>query len=172
MIGASHIPNPSIVLGFPWVAGGCTLATKLCAVESPTPACTGQGMHGSISRADTRNFMAAIGPDFKGLCRSRPISNADINPTLALILGLHIKRAAPWPAAAATEALTGGRPILHHLERRRRPRRTDGAHGPDYQATARHLFRRRRFRRAAPSAWRRNNAARRERSAITVPCGS
>ena len=44
----------------------------------------GQGMHGSFSRAETRNFMAAIGPDFKsGFADPAPVSNADIAPTMA-----------------------------------------------------------------------------------------
>ena len=38
----------------------------MCAVEiADTGLQQGQGMHGSFSRADTMNFMAAIGPDFK-----------------------------------------------------------------------------------------------------------
>ena len=44
----------------------------------------GQGHHGSFSRADTANFMAAIGPAFKaGFVNAAPVSNADIAPTLA-----------------------------------------------------------------------------------------
>ena len=46
----------------------------------------GQGHHGSFSRADTANFMAAIGPAFKaGFDDTAPVSNADIAPTLAQI---------------------------------------------------------------------------------------
>ena len=54
---------------------------------------TGQGSHGSLSRAETRNFMAAIGPDFKaGYADPAPISNADIAPTLAQIAGITLPR--------------------------------------------------------------------------------
>ena len=64
----------------------------MCAAEiADTSLETGQGMHGTFSRADTRNFQAAIGPDFKAhYADPAPISNADINPTLAHILGLTI----------------------------------------------------------------------------------
>ena len=49
----------------------------------------GQGHHGSFSRADTANFMAAIGPAFrKGFVNRAPVSNADIAPTLARIVGV------------------------------------------------------------------------------------
>jgi hypothetical protein len=48
-------------------------------------------MHGSFSRADTWNFMAAVGPDFKAAYVDHmPASNADIGMTLAHILGLNI----------------------------------------------------------------------------------
>jgi arylsulfatase A-like enzyme len=51
----------------------------------------GQGMHGSFSRADTLNYMAPIGPDFKrGYVDNAPVSNADIAPTLAHILKLDL----------------------------------------------------------------------------------
>jgi arylsulfatase A-like enzyme len=49
----------------------------------------GQGMHGGFTRANTFNFMAAIGPDFKKqFIDQSPASNADIAPTLARLLGL------------------------------------------------------------------------------------
>ena len=108
------MPNPSIVIGFrSWVAKGCTLGERLCAVEiADTGLHTGQGMHGSPSRADTRNFMAAIGPDFKkGFADSAPVSNADINPTLARILGLKITPRGNLTGRPATEALRGGKPV-------------------------------------------------------------
>ena len=38
----------------------------MCAVNvADTGLQQGQGMHGSFNRADTMNFMAAIGPDFQ-----------------------------------------------------------------------------------------------------------
>jgi hypothetical protein len=69
-------------------------------------------MHGSPSRGDTRNFMAAIGPDFKkAFADPTPVSNADINPTLARILGLKIVPRGHLTGRAASEALVGGKPV-------------------------------------------------------------
>jgi hypothetical protein len=73
---------------------------------------TGQGMHGTFSRADTRNFMAAIGPDFrKRFADPAPVSNADINPTLAHILGLDIPAKGTLRGRVAGEALKGGKKV-------------------------------------------------------------
>ena len=48
-------------------------------------------MHGSFSRADTLNFMAAIGPSFKtGFVDEAPVSNADIGKTIAHALELKL----------------------------------------------------------------------------------
>jgi hypothetical protein len=114
LIGTSHIPNPAIVLSFrTWVAKGCTLGEELCAVEiADTSLHTGQGMHGTISRADTHNFMAAMGPDFKrGFVDPAPVSNADVAPTLAHVLGLKVTPRGILTGRAATEALAGGKPV-------------------------------------------------------------
>src|SRR6202000_2904265 len=89
LIGSATVPHPAIVVSFrSFVAKGCKLSPLLCTAEiADTPLQTGQGMHGSSSRADTRNFMAAIGPDFKaGFADRAPVSNADIAPTLAHII--------------------------------------------------------------------------------------
>jgi arylsulfatase A-like enzyme len=114
LLGSATVPNPSIVVGFrSWVAKDCALGDQLCAVEiADTGLHTGQGMHGSISRADTRNFMAAIGPDFKkAFADPAPVSNADIAPTLAHILGLRIAPKGTLTGRPATEALAGGKPV-------------------------------------------------------------
>ena len=76
-----------------------------------TPLATGQGNHGSFSRAETRNFMAAIGPDFKaGYADPAPISNADIAPTLAHVMGLDLRAKGTLTGRVISEALTGGAP--------------------------------------------------------------
>ena len=115
LLGAASVPQPAIVVGFrSFDAAGCTLGPLLCAVElADTSLQTGQGMHGSFSRADTRNFMAAIGPDFKaGFTDKAPVGNADIAPTLAHLMGLE-----PDPAAGVlkgrviSEALAGGKKV-------------------------------------------------------------
>ena len=66
-------------------------------------------MHGSFSRADTMNFMAAIGPDFKaGFTDEAPSSNADVGKTLARILGLKIKDKGKLIGRVLTESMPGG----------------------------------------------------------------
>jgi arylsulfatase A-like enzyme len=114
LIGASTVPQPSIVVGFrSFVAPGCKLGDQLCTVEmADTGLQTGQGMHGSFSRADTRNFMAAIGPDFKAhFADPAPVGNADINPTLAHILGIAPSGSGDLKGRPITEALKGGAPV-------------------------------------------------------------
>jgi arylsulfatase A-like enzyme len=56
--------------------------------------------------------MAAIGPDFKpGFADPAPVSNADIAPTLAHLLGLKIVPKGKLTGRPATEALLGGKPV-------------------------------------------------------------
>ena len=85
----------------------------MCAAEAAdTSLVTGQGMHGTFSRADTRNFMAAIGPSFKTRFADKaPISNADINPTMAQILGLHIMPKGGLVGRPITEAFKGSKTV-------------------------------------------------------------
>jgi len=115
LIGSSNVPQPAIVVGFrSFLAKGCVLPQALlCTAEiADTTLHTGQGMHGSFSRADTRNFMAAIGPDFrKGFADTAPVSNADIAPTIAHILGISLSGPGTLTGRAATEALAGGAPV-------------------------------------------------------------
>ena len=69
----------------------------------------GQGMHGSFSRADTMNFMAAIGPDFKaGYVDPRPVSNADIGKTIAQLMGLRSSAKGALIGRVMEEALPDG----------------------------------------------------------------
>jgi hypothetical protein len=66
-------------------------------------------MHGSFGRGDTFNNMAAIGPDFKqGYVDYAPVSNADVTPTLARILGLQLPSTGNLKGRPITEALVGG----------------------------------------------------------------
>ena len=69
----------------------------------------GQGMHGSFSRGDTMNFMAAVGPDFKaGYVDALPVSNADVGMTAAKLLGLHPSEVGDLTGRVMTEALPNG----------------------------------------------------------------
>jgi arylsulfatase A-like enzyme len=111
--GAALTPQPSIVVSFrSFPVPGCD-PLLMCAAEiADTSLGTGQGMHGTFSRADTRNFMAAFGPDFKAAFADKdPVSNADIAPTLASILGLSIVPKGGLTGRVVAEALVGGRPV-------------------------------------------------------------
>jgi hypothetical protein len=69
----------------------------------------GQGMHGSFGRADTLNFTAAIGPDFKaGYVDPLPVSNADVGMTIAQLMGLHTAAAGGLTGRVMSEALPNG----------------------------------------------------------------
>jgi hypothetical protein len=109
--GTAITPHPSIVVSFAsHLMKRCKPALMCAAETADTSLVTGQGMHGTFSRADTRNFMAAIGPSFKARFADRaPISNADINPTLAKIMGLHITPKGGLVGRPVTEALKGAR---------------------------------------------------------------
>ncbi len=108
--GAARPPHPAIVVNFSSYAVGCAQPV-LCAAEvADTGLQQGQGMHGSFSRGDTMNFMAAIGPDFKtGFADEAPVSNADVGKTIAHILMLNIKARGRLVGRIMREAMPGGR---------------------------------------------------------------
>lgn len=111
--GTAQTPRPAIVVSFAsHLLPGCK-PVLMCAAEiADTSLATGQGMHGTFSRADTRNFMAAIGPDFKARFADKaPISNADIAPTLAKILGLTITPKGGLRGRPLAEALKDGKAV-------------------------------------------------------------
>jgi arylsulfatase A-like enzyme len=109
LIGSSLTPTPTIAVAF-----------KTFSTDPQQPNMTGvqitdyalqhgQGMHGSFGRANTLNFMAAIGPDFKkGFVDKAPISNADIAPTFAQIFGFEIASKGVLKGRILREALSGG----------------------------------------------------------------
>jgi Type I phosphodiesterase / nucleotide pyrophosphatase len=107
--GAAKMPTPSIVVNFRSFSTGCEQPV-LCTVEvADTPLQQGQGMHGSFSRADTMNFMAAIGPSFRhGYVDNLPVSNADVGQTLARLLGLKIPFRGSLRGRVIEEALPDG----------------------------------------------------------------
>ncbi|MGH6873221.1 MAG: alkaline phosphatase family protein [Rhizomicrobium sp.] len=112
--GTALTPQPSMEIGFASHAiAGCK-PLLMCAAEfADTSLQTGQGMHGTFSRADTRNFMAAMGPAFKAHFVDRaPVSNADITPTLARIAGITIKPKGGLSGRPATEALVRGKSVV------------------------------------------------------------
>ncbi len=109
LMGTARTPQPAIYVNFRSFSSGCENELQ-CTVEiADTPLLTGQGNHGSFSRAETRNFMAAIGPDFKaGYADPAPISNADIAPTLAHVMGIDLPAKGSLKGRVIGEALTGG----------------------------------------------------------------
>ncbi len=109
--GRALTPSPSIVVNFRSFSTGCDVPL-LCAAEiADTGLQQGQGMHGSFSRADTMNFMAAAGPDFKrGFADDAPVSNADVGRTIAHILRLEVPRKGRLTGRVLDEAMGGAMP--------------------------------------------------------------
>jgi Type I phosphodiesterase / nucleotide pyrophosphatase len=107
--GSAKMPVPSIVVNFRSFSTDCEQPV-LCTVEvADTGLQQGQGMHGSFSRAETMNFMAAIGPSFKsGYADESPVSNADIGQTLVRLLGLKVPFQGSLMGRVIEEALPGG----------------------------------------------------------------
>jgi arylsulfatase A-like enzyme len=107
--GKAVTPHPAIVVNFRSWSSGCDEPTN-CSVEiADTVLRQGQGMHGSFSRGDTLNFMAAIGPDFKaGYTDDLPVSNADVGATAAQLLGLTPKPRGNLLGRVITEATPNG----------------------------------------------------------------
>ncbi len=119
LIGTAELPTPSIAINFK------TFSTNPNNPNDPqatvevadTTLQQGQGMHGSFGRGDTFNNMAAIGPDFKtGYVDTAPVSNADVVPTLAKILGWTLPASGSLVGRAATEALVGGPSAVNSIE--------------------------------------------------------
>jgi hypothetical protein len=108
--GSALTPMPAIAVNFKSFATDCP-DPLLCTVEiADTGLQQGQGMHGSFSRAETNNFMAAIGPDFKaGYVDHAPVSNADVGKTLAAILKLKIPAHGKLIGRVMNEAMPGGK---------------------------------------------------------------
>ena len=146
--GWALTPMPAIVINFRTFSTGCAEPLS-CTVEiADTGLEQGQGMHGSFSRADTMNFMAAMGPDFKaGFVDEAPVSNADVGKTLAQILGLRIKDRGRLVGRVVTEAMVGGKPPIYTTNFMRSPPAEGGLRTVlNYQVVgATRYFRRRRF---------------------------
>jgi hypothetical protein len=107
--GTAVTPAPSIVINFRSFSTGCDQPVLCTAEVADTTLQQGQGMHGNFSRADTMNFMAAIGPDFKSkFVDETPTSNADVGRTIAHVLGLSIPSKGPLVGRVVSEALPSG----------------------------------------------------------------
>ncbi len=121
--GLARTPQPAVVINFRSYSTGCDKPV-MCTVEiADTGLQQGQGMHGSFSRAETMNFMAAIGPDFKaGFVNETPVSNADMGKTMAHVLGLKIPFKGALMGRVVEEALPGGTsPVVENFIERSQP---------------------------------------------------
>jgi Type I phosphodiesterase / nucleotide pyrophosphatase len=125
LMEAARTPVPAIVVNFrSQVASPCDkLEPLLCTREiADTIYPGGGGMHGSFSRADTWNFMAARGPDFREHFQdSLPASNADIGMTIAEMLGLQLTPKGKLSGRILTESLRSNADeplpqVEHHME--------------------------------------------------------
>ncbi len=107
--GSALTPRPSVVVSFRSWTTGCA-KPDTCGVEvADSDLQQGQGIHGAFSRADTHNFMAAIGPDFKaGFVDPAPVSNADLAVTLERILKLKVTPKGSLQGRVLEESLKGG----------------------------------------------------------------
>jgi Type I phosphodiesterase / nucleotide pyrophosphatase len=107
--GAAITPHPAIAISFRSFDTVCGEPVR-CTVEvSDTILQEGQGMHGSFSRADTWNFMAMQGPDFRSrFVDPAPASNADVGRTIAHVLGLDISDKGKLVGRVLSEALPNG----------------------------------------------------------------
>jgi hypothetical protein len=109
LLGDARTPTPAIVVNFrSYIARPCDQAEPLlCAREiADTIYPAGGGMHGSFSRADTWNFMAARGPDFRQSFKDPlPASNADIGMTIANLLQLQLTPTGTLSGRVLTESL-------------------------------------------------------------------
>ncbi|MFT3728730.1 MAG: alkaline phosphatase family protein [Terricaulis sp.] len=108
LTGSAQTLQPSIVVSFHTSDTGCGVP-EMCGVEIADAGLPhGSGYHGSFGRADTRNFMAAVGPDFRrGFVDPAPVSNADIAPTIAHILGFDVQPVGRLHGRVIQEALPG-----------------------------------------------------------------
>lgn len=107
--GSAITPMPAIAVNFRSFSLGCADPTT-CGVEvADTGLQQGQGMHGSFSRADTRNTMGAMGPSFRTRFTSAaPVSNADLGKTIAQLLHLRIEDHGKLVGRVMTEAMPNG----------------------------------------------------------------
>lgn len=107
--GSAVTPRPAIVVNFRSFSTGCADPTTCGVSVADTLFRQGQGIHGSFSRADTRNTMAAAGPSFRQKFESTaPASNADLGRTVIRLMGLQVSDRGKLIGRVLTEALPNG----------------------------------------------------------------
>jgi predicted AlkP superfamily pyrophosphatase or phosphodiesterase len=107
--GTAVTPLPAIAISFRSFDTVCGEPVR-CTVEvADTVLQQGQGMHGSFSRADTWNFQAMQGPDFKSqFVDPAPTSNADLGRTIAQLMQLNVSNKGKLVGRVISEALPNG----------------------------------------------------------------
>jgi type I phosphodiesterase/nucleotide pyrophosphatase len=107
--GTAVTPLPAIAVSFRSFDTVCGEPVR-CTVEvADTVLQQGQGMHGSFSRADTWNFMAMQGPDFKSeFTDPAPVSNADLGRTIAQVMHLDTADKGKLTGRVLAETLPNG----------------------------------------------------------------
>jgi arylsulfatase A-like enzyme len=117
LVGGATLPKPAVVVNFKTFSTDPRDPLMTSVIVGGTQQ-HGQGNHGSLSRANSFNNMAAIGPDFKkGFVDQTPISNADIQPTLAAVLNFKMPSLGELQGRVLTEALAG-RPDKVRVEKK------------------------------------------------------
>jgi hypothetical protein len=107
--GSALTPMPAIVVSFRSFDTVCGEPPRSAVEVADTVLQQGQGMHGSFSRADTWNFMALAGPDFKSrFVDTAPASNADVARTVAAVMHLDIRDRGKLSGRVLGEAMLGG----------------------------------------------------------------
>jgi type I phosphodiesterase/nucleotide pyrophosphatase len=119
--GSTVMPVPAMVINFRSFAAGCGQPLKCAVSVADHTLQQGQGMHGNFSRADTSNFMAAIGPSFRSrFVDPTPVSNADVGATIAQLLGLKLAKKGDLVGRILSESLGSSStplPQVKHLTR-------------------------------------------------------
>jgi len=109
MKGSTGLPTPAMIVNFRSFSQDPTDPLQSAVTLCDTGLQEGQGMHGSFSRADSLNHMAAAGPDFKKTYIDiAPVSNADIAVTLAHVLNLDLPKNGRLTGRVLGEALVHG----------------------------------------------------------------
>ena len=104
--GSTVMPVPAMVINFRSFAASCGQPLMCAVAVADHTLQQGQGMHGNFSRADTSNFMAAIGPSFRSRFVDRaPVSNADVGATIAHLLGLKLAKKGDLIGRVLSESL-------------------------------------------------------------------
>jgi hypothetical protein len=107
--GSAVTPLPAIAISFRSFDTICGEPER-CAVEvADSVLQQGQGTHGSFSRADTWNFMAMQGPDFRSqFVDPAPASNADLGRTIAHLMQLDVDDKGTLVGRILSETLPNG----------------------------------------------------------------